>query len=267
MSENKNEVPSEDFFDSDHFLVSSKLNGRRGTIIAADARRHNYNGKTDDATGVFLTVKLAEHNPDEKPTVTNIYGAGDLFPGLSRTEKAPSGPFLVGKGINKTSNVALLLSELKTAGFPVAELNKRGFDALVGADITWKAYEKGRGKDAKAYDVPAEYHGQVEVSETGETSEASAAGAGGSGSSASNDELIKAATDALKAALEEAPNKEIQKSQLSIQVGKRLPKELDRGKVLSIFIKDDVLASIPGVTYDKKTVKLNEEAKGAEVQG
>lgn len=244
-------------FDADNFEATSKLNGRRGVITEAEFIRHNYNGKADnDSTALSVSVKVEGY---EKPS-NNLYSAGSLFPSEEPTTlgsdgkpkggpQALRGPFLTGGNITKQSNVASFLAELKSTTFPMKEFLEKGAKALVGADITWKSLEKKAGKETKSYDVPAEFHGFVSIDKDGETSsstpEASAA--------VDTQALVDATVAALK-----ANGGSISRSQLSIRVGSQLPKEIDRSVALSYLLKDEFLSTVPGTTYDKKTLILNQ---------
>lgn len=254
-------------FDSENFEATSKLNGRRGVVLDAVFIRHNYNGKSEkDATALSVTVRV----PEFEKASNNLYSAGSLWPSSEPTKlgadgkpkggpKELTGAFLTDGAIAKGSNVADFLNELKSAGFPILEFGKLGATALVGADLTWKTIEKGKGKFAKTYDVPAEYHGRKSAEEV------AALKAGASEDEAAAESAPAAAVDqsaaeaalvaATIAALKEA-NGEIPRGQLSIRVGSKLPKDVDKGYAMTRLLKDEFLAGIPGATWDKKILKL-----------
>jgi len=236
-------------FDPDHFVTTTALNGRRGVVTEAEFIRHNYNGKYPESTA----FKVVVNSPDLEKPRTLLIGCGALRP--SEDGKTPSliGPFVVG-AIEKSSNVADFLKFLKASGFPYETLGKKGADALVGAAFTFRAFEKKVSGEMKAYDVPAEFHGFEEVVQSGEATEVTLP----SSAVANKEELEALARETVIKILKDRPNHEIARGQLSITVGPALAGDSRRVQVLGVLTQDSFLATIPGVTYDKKTLKLTE---------
>lgn len=277
MTEVQNVVPEDGFniFDPDNAVVSSRLNGRRGTIVKIEARRHNYNGKIqEEVTGVFITVISRDL---EKP-VELIIGAGALYPSrdaetFKKGQPDSYGDFLVGGKLSKQANLYDFLNEAKSAGFDVSSAATKGLKAYLFADFTWKAVEKGRGKFAKAYDFPAEYHGvdaegqqlldqyneaqaAAKASGSGDAQGEAAAPSEANAAPAPSAEESKAiVTTAVLAALAKAPNKELSRGLLSVKTSPELPAGTNP-KVLAVLVQESFLSSIPGTTFDKKTLKL-----------
>lgn len=265
----------ENLFDPDTFVTSSPLNGRRGVIAEAGAIRHNYGGKiAEEVTALRIVVLCADL---EKPRV-NLIAAGGLKPS-DRPSGAPTiaGAFLTGGKIDKKSNIADFLNGLKAAGFPVAQLGARGFDALQGADITWRALEKPQGKgQTKTYDIPSEFHGYVtgtaldellQIAGKAPNVEASAAASAGVAAAGANASVSVSAQDntalkaelasAVLAALQVAPGNFIPRGQLSIKLQPAFKDHPQRVQALTLLLKDETLAGIPGIEYDKKVVRLS----------
>lgn len=251
-------------FDPENAISSHALNGKRGVIVKAEARRHSY-GKADipETCALFLTVYVEEF----AKLRTEIYGIGNDYYPSDKFQGQPSavGPFVVGsKGLPKNSNTTLFLSELKTAGFPFEKMSA-GFKGLEGADVTFKSVDRKVGSGTKAYAVVAEYHGQKEVTKEmlahGLEEIHDEAPTDAPAHTPADDATIRAATaTALKAALKENGG-EIPRGQLSIRVQKELNKTangtIDKPKALALLTKDEFFASVEGVSFDAKTVKLS----------
>lgn len=262
MTEETYDVNSGGLFDPDNFVTKTALAGKRAPIIEAIAIRHNYGGKiAEEVTAVRIKVRGLKQ--------PMLIAAGDTHPATKIDESKPAtqdnlqkalvGPFLIGK-IEKRSNIAAFVKEAKAAGFPMAELGANGFSGFDGADVTWKALEKIINKEAKGYDVISEYHGKVDVSE--DLAGNGPASADPTASPAPpvpsvDAGLLAEVQFALRQALQEAPNQEISRGQLSSVVGKKFADPQKRTKALVLLLKNDTLTSVDGVTFDGKTVKLS----------
>lgn len=251
-------------FDPENSISSHPLNGKRGVVVKAEARRHSY-GKADipETCALFLTVYVEEF----AKLRTEIYGIGDQYYPSDKFQGQPTaiGPFVVGdKGLPKNSNTTMFLAELKSSGFPFERMSQ-GFKGLEGADLTFKTVERKVGKGvAKTYAVPAEYHGIVEVTKemlTHGLEESPVVAEGEAPAPKSDDAYVREVTaKALKAALQENGG-EIPRGQLSIRVQKELNKlgngSVNKPQALGLLTKDEFFTSIEGVTFDAKTIKLS----------
>src|SRR5687768_12818197 len=130
-------------FDPDNFVTTSALSGKRGTIVEAEFRRNPYN-KPDLGETVGLVLKIVSPAL-EKPRI-GIYGAGGVKPSQDRKTPDIVGPFICGGQLEKRSNTADFLANLKASGFDMKELGAQGVSALVGAEFTWRALEKQIGR-------------------------------------------------------------------------------------------------------------------------
>lgn len=237
-------------FDPDNFVTSSPLNGRRGVIREAYMLRHNYGGKSaEDSTGAKIKVV----SPDlEKPRVMLI-SSGAVWPSEDGRTKSVQGPFIAGK-LDKKSNLADFLRGVKASGFDYSLILTKGFAALENAEFTWKAFEKKVNGELKAYDIPAEFHGFVAPEEgDGDTTAPDPAV---KAAPAVDEELLVEVRNAVAGALAAEPTQEIPRGQLSIKVGPKFKDHPKKVQAFGLLMKDDTLAGIPNVVYDKKTVKL-----------
>lgn len=261
------DVQDPDFnpYDSDNFVSTSPMNGRKGVVTDAEVVKWNYGGtRTDLTTALKVSVFVAEF---DKPHKDLYFTAGGLEPSTDGKEKAIAGPYLLG-AINKQSNVSDFLSNLKASGFPIAELapsKGKGFGALKGAEITFKTIDKKIGKGAtKPYDVPGEFHGFVSLDNipakpaNTDATEGQTAPTLAPATAAPADDTLKAqVSEAIVAALRESPNGEIQRSQLSLKVGPKLSDPKTRSAALALLINVNFLSTVPGTTFDKTTIKLS----------
>lgn len=255
-------------FDPSNFVTSSALNGKRGVVREAVFIRHNYGGKiADEVTALKVVVTSPEL---EKPRTLLIAG-GDIMPAIRvadptkprgfRLDENVAGPFFKGT-INRQSNIADFLNFLKSSGFDFAKLDAAGVDSLVNQAFNWRAYEKGKGKDARVYDVPSEYVGAEAPPAEGQPvagGVAVAVGVAGVAApqAASDDELKGLVAAALVEALQ-ANGGELSRSQLSTKVGPAILQRAggQKAQAFALLINDAFLSSIEGVVYDKKTIKL-----------
>jgi len=256
-----------DLFDPDNFVTKSALSGKLGTIVEADVRKHAYEKGGPEATVIRVVVVSDEL---EKPRV-NLISASSLEPSDSWGGPATvAGDFysgVAGKGTNwydfQVAN--------KSAGFPLVEFRAKGLKALIGAQYLWAAKEKKIRGEVKAYDIPAEFRGFVDVATLNYKAPDSAADPTAAPSAqVAAAAAPQAAFDATQViastleALEAESSKEIPRAQLSIKVGSRLSaaavSNQDRAKALGWLLKDENLSQIPGATFDKKVLKLTAAA-------
>lgn len=266
-------MTEKNMFDPDSFIATSALAGKIGVILpGSEAIRHNYGGNMAEETTALRIVVAApdKFQPSgegglEKARV-NLYGAGGLYPArMAGGARDVAGPFLVGgAGINKQANIATFLTHLKAAGFPMAQLGQNGFAALDYAKVQWGALEKKISKkDTKTYDVPVKFLGFVTPEEVAGLGLEARDDAGSAVAQApaiaaavvDDTEAREVLTAALKTALAATPNG-IAKGQLSKTVGPAIQAHPKKAQMFSLLLKDDFLASIDGVTFDKTTVKL-----------
>lgn len=274
MSDNESVVlgGGENLFDPSSFVTKTALNGRRGVIREAAFIRHNYGKPGEDSASALRLVVVS---PDlEKPRVLLI-AMGDVWPSTDGRTKSTSGNFIAGK-IDKNSNLAMYLNNLKAAGFQMALMGAKGAAALENADFTWKAVEKKVSGEFKAYDVPSEFHGYAApLSEAEKTAifagqpqggGQEAAAPGGNGAVAASaepeisDEELQSKVRLAVAQTVQENGGELARGQLSIKVGPKLAGIPRKTDALQLMIQDDFLGSIPGVTYDKKTLKTTQPA-------
>jgi hypothetical protein len=270
-----------DLFDPDNAKVTTALSGRKGVIQRGSAFiRHNYGGKIADmANALQITVVSPEL---EKPR-RNLIGTGALVPGEKVGEHPDGRPkvrplpknvlignFIAGGALEKRSNFYDFLTNLKASGFPMAELSQKGAAALDGAAFIWKALEKRQGRDVKVYDVPSEFLGFEEVGAAEDTGDAVVTGdatvaasvAPAAAPEVSKEEVKRVVAEAVVRALAKN-NGAVPKSQLSIRVGPELKDYPRKGDALAFLLDDSFIASIPGVTYDNKIVRLQDGASTA----
>jgi len=249
-----------DLFDPDNFVTKTLLNGKIAAIREAEFVRHNYGGKiAEQVTALRLRVTSDELEKQPKPI---LVACGDLYPSQDGKTKALAGPFLVGGKIDNRSSIATFLKNLKASGHPGIN-NPRGATALIDENFLWKSIEKSVSKtDTKAYDVPAEYKGkaapeQAAVGVGADEAPAVPVGTEPQVATESSLEVAQSLREKVKAALVKF-NGEIMRGQLSVRVGAELANEPQDRKMamFALLLKDEFLASIDGVTFDKKTVKL-----------
>lgn len=265
-----------DMFDTDTFITSSALNGRKGVIVEAEFIRTNY-GKQD--TPESTVARIVVVSPDLDKPRTLLVSSGDLYPSNTPGGHGPrtlTGAFLTGGKINKGSNLADFVNGTRGSGFPMQELSARGLEALIGAAFMWRAFEKVINKKTKGYDVPLEFVGYEDISALKEKLKTQPATGFGSqvvtgptqgGASALSAEEREKASQALKenvghAVVEalQAHGGNIPRSQLSIRVGPRLQGLQNKAEAFALLISDQFLAGIPGVTFDKKSISLAADA-------
>jgi len=249
-------------YDADNFVATSPLGGRRGVILDGEIIKHNYGGATTTlATALQLTVSIPEFERPSNPR----YSAGGALPSLDGRTAAERGPHVVGK-ISKGTNLADFLTNLKAAGFPLGKL-KDGFGGLAGADVTFKTVEKKiNKKDIKSYDFVGEFHGFVtpeKLAELKSAAESVTVPVEGAPAEAppiappADDDLKAAVASAIVTALRAEASGEIVRGQLSQKVGPSLSTHPNRARALALLINDGFLATIQGVTYDKRSLKLS----------
>jgi hypothetical protein len=173
--------------------------------------------------------------------------------------------------ITNNSLVANFLANLRASGFPMANLKPpTGFAALIGADISFKTVELGfkKGAPKNAYDFPGEFHGFVTPERLAELKAAAASAPpseGGNGAvhdevvataPPADDELKSAVSAAILTALRAESSGEITRGHLSQKVGPSLQGHPNKTRALALLINDGFLATIPGISYDKKTLQL-----------
>lgn len=253
-------VEGANLFDPSTFETKTALNGRRGVIREAEFIRTNY-GKSNIEESTVLRLQVVSADL-EKPRVLFI-ATGSLWPSTNGKDKASSGPFVAGGRVDKNSNLALFLNNLKASGFNMADMGSKGADALRNGDFTWRAVEKKVSGADKAYDVPGEFHGYVEGAADGDGSMPAALLGGSNAAPAANSATVLADAQAAVVAALRANGNEIQKGQLGAKVQPLIASNPAKLDIFALLLKDDVLAAIPGVAYDKKTLKLDASAVGA----
>lgn len=262
MAEEANVELAEDaggIFDVGSFVTKTLLNSRRAAIREAEFVRHNYGGKIAEmVTALRLRVTSDELDKHPKPI---LISCGDLHPSLDGKTKALAGPFLVGGKIDNRSGIAEFIKNLVASGHGGIN-NPRGVNALIGENFLWKSVERRISKtEVKAYDVPAEYLGKAEPEQATDLS-------GGTGAVATtavaapavavvDDKIAERLRGYVGAALVKF-NGEIPRGQLSTRVSEELKKEAqpDKLAMFALLAKSDFLATIPGTTFDNKTVKM-----------
>ncbi len=263
-------------FDPSNFVTTTALNGKRAAIRpGAIFARRKYKD-TDQESHTFLVITV--DGPSLTQPRTNLIKTGANWPAIKdasgKLVRAESGPFLAGR-VEKNSNVSTFLSNLKASGFDMAGMGSKGSAALDNAEITWKAVEKKISGEAKAYDVPAEFHGyvtadyfpaRVQSENTAVEADASTAGVAPAGNGAVTAPVDPAVLeqqviDAIGQAV--AQHGEIPRGQLSIRVGPLLKDNPNKAQAFSLLMSDEVISKVPGVMYDKKTIKPVAVAAGA----
>jgi len=223
-------------FDPDNFAVSTPLNGALGTIKEVELIRHNYGGKaTDEATGLQVTIQ-ADHLEHDRVNLYSCGKAGGLYPSDDGKTRAAHGYYFVGTP-TKGTRYEDFMSALKKAGFDPAQMKDGGgFAVLKGKTFLWGVIERKVFGEMKAYEVPTEY-----------IKEEDAAGTAGD---AEVEEQVRAA---VVKALEATP--EFPRSQITVKVGPLLAGIANRSAATTLLFSDAFLASIPGVTFDKKVLR------------
>lgn len=271
MTENTSAQPlagaDVDLFDPKNFVTATALNGKRGVIVEADFRRTTYGGKSEESTVLRVAIYCEEL---EKKFRINLVSCGGVWPSNTNNgDKQQSGNFLTGGRVENRSNIADFMRNRKAAGHPGMP---QGAASLVGADFTWKSLEKKINGELKAYDVPAQYHGQVDIAPLKEKLaiyvnastaapaatapvDAATVAAAVATSPAATEELRVQLAQLVKDALAKAPGNELPRGQLSAQVGPSIQGP-QRAQALVLLLKDEFLGGIEGVTYDKKSIKL-----------
>lgn len=250
-------------FDVGSFVTKTLLNGRKAAIRESEFVQHNYGGKIAEmVTALRLRVTSDELEKQPKPILVSC---GDLYPSRDGKTKSLAGPFLIGGKIDNRSGIAEFIKNLVASGHPGIN-NPKGASALIDDEFLWKSVERRISKtETKAYDVPAEYIGKaqpeqvVNALEGGATETATAAAP--AATVPSNEELAARLREITVAALRKNGG-EIARGQLSVKLSDDLKKEAqaDRLVMFQLLAKADFLATIPGATFDSKTVKLTAPA-------
>lgn len=233
------------WWDVDSHSTGSYLDGKTGTVVAAEFKRDNYGGRGPERTVLSVTVRIPDVAEDKQPRPIN-FKAGDNWPSRDRVTRDVAGPFLQAGGkVDRKTVLSKFLKNLASTGFNMNRFADEGAEALVGSTFVWKGttidYGKIDGKQTEGnYDFP------VELVSEGE--------GGAEAAPEDNTALVAALQAALNAALEETP--EIPRGQLSIRLGKHLADfEGDRSKALAFLLQDSNLALFEGVSFDKKTIR------------
>lgn len=263
MSEEQNQ--DFDIFNPDNAIVSSALSGKKGVILPGSiVMRHNYNGQLAELVTAAVLNVYAEGLDKPRNLLISV---GNLKPSETNLGvPAERGPFLAGGAkLNKQSAFTDFLSHLQASGFPMATLREKGVAALDGAAFIWTAKEvkTGKGKDPKTRDLPLQFLGFEDTTGLGvTTSPGPDASNGTSPVPAAVDPAVEAeVTKVVLEVLAAEPSKEIPRSQLAIKAGGKFAGlGAKRPQALALLLKDSFLGGLPGVTFDKKTVKLNEVA-------
>lgn len=246
-------------FDPKNYVTKTALGGKRAPIIEAVFIRHNYGGKiAEDVTAARVKVKGLK-NPI-------LVSSGDTWPARKidqskpatpdNLEKAIIGPFLLGT-VDNRSGIAVFNKALLKTDFPKDRLGKEGFAALNGADFTWKGISKKVNGEEKGTDVVEIFHGFVEIDEAQDAADQAVAGTQTAPAApVVNEALLEEVKAAVLSTVKAAPNGEVPRSQLSRLVGEGFKDPATRSQALVLLLKDSTLASIPGVTFENKTLKL-----------
>jgi hypothetical protein len=254
-----------DIFDADNAVVTSPLAGKKGVVLpGSEFIRHNYGGSIAElVTALKLNVHYTAATGD--PASRNVLiGTGALKPSETNLgAPADKGLFLAGGAkLNKQSALTDFLAHLKASGFPMATMREKGSAALDGAAFIWTAKEvKINKKDTKVRELPLQFLGFEDTTGLAVvvTNPQSSSPASGPVAAPVDDAVRAEVTKVVLETLAAEPSKEIPRSQLAIKAGGKFaglgPK---RPQALALLLQDAFLGSLPGVTFDKKTVKLTE---------
>jgi len=255
-----------DIWDESNFVTTSALNGKKGIVVDSEFIRTNYGKPEIPETTVWKIVVKAPGL--DKPRALLISVGGELKPSVDLKAPSQAGPYLIGGMIGKGTNVADFITNLKASGFEMGRIRQRavgdpGAKGVLGAAFMWRAIEKSytdsktKQKKSKAYDVPSEFLAFEDIpADLSPAEAASAAAVVTNQERGANDAALRESVAGAVVKALQANSGEITRGQLAIKVGPLLPPGPQRTNQLALLLNDSFIASIPGVTYDKKVVKL-----------